>query len=90
MLLEIFAVLFGLALLAWGSDRFVDGAVAPEILHRDLPAMFGLILVMSAMSDGFGGPGRMNRWTGVSLVLVFVLYQGTLVFESNLLSIVQG
>jgi cation:H+ antiporter len=54
------------------------GLFAPEVLTRDLPVMIGLTLAIFVMGFGFGGPGRINRFEGLALLLCFIAYQGWL------------
>lgn len=67
MTLSIIAVLFGLALLVWGADRFVDGAAAIA-RHFGMPALLiGMVIVgfgtsapemvVSALASWQGNPG---------------------------------
>lgn len=49
-------------------------AVAPEVLTRDLPVMAALTLVLCVFGYGFRGPGRINRFEGIALLLAFVAY----------------
>lgn len=49
-------------------------AVAPEVLTRDLPVMAALTLVLFVFGYGFRGPGRINRFEGVALLLAFIAY----------------
>lgn len=49
-------------------------AVAPEVLTRDLPVMAALTLVLCVFGYGFRGPGRINRFEGITLLLAFVAY----------------
>lgn len=65
--LAVVAVLFGLALLVWSADRFVDGAAATA-LHAGMPTLLiGMVIigfgtsapemVVSAFSAAQGNPG---------------------------------
>jgi cation:H+ antiporter len=54
------------------------GAFAPELLQRDFPLMIGLTLALFVMAYGFRGPGRINRFEGTLLLVVFVAYQAYL------------
>ncbi|VAX05481.1 Inner membrane protein YrbG, predicted calcium/sodium:proton antiporter [hydrothermal vent metagenome] len=58
------------------------GIFSPEVLSRDLPVMIGLTLAIFAMGYGFGGPGRINRFEGLLLLLCFIGYQGLLFFTA--------
>ena len=44
-------------------------AIDPEVLTRDYPVMFTVILMLFVMSYGFRGPGRINRYEGATLVI---------------------
>lgn len=48
--------------------------VAAEILSRDLVVMVALTLSLFAVGYGFRGPGRINRFEGIALVVAFVVY----------------
>ena len=54
-----------------------------EVLTRDYPIMFGLILLMFVMAYGFRGPGRINRIEGAILVTAYVAYQTLLYFNTT-------
>jgi cation:H+ antiporter len=67
MILEISAILFGLALLVWSADRFVDGA-ASAAGHFGMPSLLiGMVIVgfgtsapemvVSAIAAAEGNPG---------------------------------
>jgi cation:H+ antiporter len=67
MLLAFLAVIFGLALLVWSADRFVDGAAATA-RHFGMPALLiGMVIVgfgtsapemvVSALAASQGNPG---------------------------------
>lgn len=47
-----------------------DGA----LLTRDFPLMIAYAVALFAMAYGFGGPGRINRWSGAALLLSYALY----------------
>ncbi|ODC03645.1 calcium/sodium antiporter [Terasakiispira papahanaumokuakeensis] len=64
----------------------IPGVLAPfavdhVVLHRDLPIMTGLTVLMLFMALGRKGPGQINRWEGVILLLMFVGYQALLFNE---------
>jgi len=61
----------------------IPGAFSPEVLSRDLPIMIGLTLAIFAMSYGFRGPGKINRFEGLLLLLCFAGYQGLLFFKAQ-------
>ena len=51
-------------------------AVSSEAVHRDLPVMVGLTLLLFAMSWTFrGGNAQLARGKGLVLTLIFVGYQ---------------
>ncbi|MFK7161486.1 calcium/sodium antiporter [Marinospirillum sp. MEB164] len=51
----------------------VSGELAPDLIWRDLPLMLALTLLMLVFA--LGRPGRINRYEGGFLLLVFVAYQ---------------
>ncbi len=67
MLLAIAAIIFGLALLVWSADRFVDGAAATARHAGMPPLLIGMVIigfgtsapemVVSAMAAVDGNPG---------------------------------
>lgn len=64
----------------------IPGVLAPfavdhVVLQRDLPIMTGLTVLMLFMALGRKGPGQINRWEGVILLLMFVGYQALLFNE---------
>ena len=54
-----------------------------EVLTRDYPIMFGVILMMFLMAYGFRGPGRINRIEGGVLVVTYAAYQTLLYFNAT-------
>ncbi|MBW2519953.1 MAG: calcium/sodium antiporter [Deltaproteobacteria bacterium] len=65
----------------------VAGVIQPvpvpkEVLLRDLPVMTGLTLSLFLFGYGFRRPGRINRWEGAILVLVFFSYSLYLVLTA--------
>ncbi|MBD3669394.1 MAG: calcium/sodium antiporter [Gammaproteobacteria bacterium] len=46
----------------------------PDFMVRDLPMMIGLSIALFVMAYGFRGTGRLNRYEGGALLLVFVGY----------------
>ncbi len=62
------------------------GALAAEILTRDLPVMLSLTLALFLMAYGFRGPGRINRFEGALLTLAFIAYEGYLFYSAAALS----
>jgi cation:H+ antiporter len=67
MTVSIIAVVFGLALLVWGADRFVDGAAATARHFGMPPLLIGMVIVgfgtsapemvVSALASWQGNPG---------------------------------
>ena len=67
MTLGIFAVVFGLALLVWSADRFVDGSAATARHFGMPPLLIGMVvvgfgtsapeMVVSALAASQGNPG---------------------------------
>jgi cation:H+ antiporter len=69
-----------------GSNMFnicgvlgIAGLIHPEtldpgVLSRDLPIMFILTLILFIISFGFRAPGRINRFEGGFLLLVYAAY----------------
>ena len=57
------------------------GPLQPEVLQRDFPVMGILSIALFAMAYGFRGPGRVTRWEGGALVIVFCAYQTLLYFS---------
>ncbi|MDX2481456.1 MAG: calcium/sodium antiporter [Desulfuromusa sp.] len=53
--------------------------VAPEVLWRDSAVMGGLTLILLAFGFGIRGPGRINRWEGAALLVVYVAYNAYLI-----------
>ncbi len=55
------------------------GVIAPMdvdaiVLTRDLPVMGGLTVLLFLMGRSGRGPGHINRWEAVALILVYALY----------------
>lgn len=59
------------------------GAVAPEVLTRDMPVMLGLTLLMLAMAYSRRGPARITRGEGVLLLLCFVGFQSWVFLDAT-------
>ena len=55
-------------------------SVGPEVLHRDLLVMAALTLSLFIFGFGFRGPGRINRFEGLLLLLAYVAYTTYLVY----------
>jgi len=53
--------------------------VTPEVLHRDWLVMAGLTLSLFVFGYGFRGPGRINRYEGGILLMVYLAYMGWLI-----------
>ena len=48
----------------------------PAVLHRDIPVMLILTLMVYLMGRGLRGrPGRIDRWEGILLLACFASYQ---------------
>ncbi len=54
--------------------------IEPEVLTRDWPSMFGLMLVLFLMAFRLHGPGRINHLEGFLLVLFYLAYNGYLAY----------
>ena len=55
---------------------------APELLYRDWSVMTFLTVSIFLMGYGFRGPGRISRWNGAFLLLVYVAYMAWLVLDT--------
>lgn len=67
-----------------GIPGIVRPGLVPEgILERDFPLMIVLTVLLFIMSYGFKRPGRINRYEGGILLLIFIAYQIILYFEST-------
>lgn len=53
--------------------------VAPEILSRDILVMAALTVSLFVICHGYGGPGRINRFSGGVLLLSYAAYTAYLV-----------
>lgn len=53
--------------------------VAPEVLSRDILVMAVLTLSLFVICYGFRGPGRINRYSGATLLLGYIGYNAYLV-----------
>lgn len=65
----------------------IAGIIAPtgfdsSIIHRDLPVLASLTLVLLLMAYGFRGPGRLNRVEGALLLGAFVGYELLIYFTA--------
>lgn len=49
-------------------------AVSPDVLSRDMLVMTGLTFFLFIFGYGFRGPGRINRFEGAALLIVYVGY----------------
>lgn len=54
--------------------------VGPEVLSRDIFVMAILTGALFVVGYGFRGPGRINRYEGLALVLCYIGYTGYLVY----------
>jgi cation:H+ antiporter len=78
-----------------GSNMFnilavfgIAGAISPGefdavVLTRDFPLMIGLTIALYLMARGMRGSrqGRIQRWEGAALLMVFVVYQVWIFFD---------
>jgi len=58
-------------------------AVPGAVITRDLPVMALLTLSLFLIGYGFRGPGRINRYEGSALLIVFLGYTGWLVVSAT-------
>ncbi len=58
------------------------GAVESEVLSRDMPLLLMLTLALYLMGTGRKGKGSINRLEGFVLLLVFVVYQSWIYYQS--------
>lgn len=56
-------------------------SVPPEVLSRDMLVMTGLTLFLFLFGYGFRGPGRINRFEGSTLLVVYIGYTAFLVID---------
>lgn len=64
-----------------GLPGLIQPGLLPDgVLGRDFPVMIGLTLIFFALAFGFGGPGRILRWQGALLLLMYLGYQVNLYF----------
>ena len=66
----------------------IPGLISPSILeenvlHRDMPIVFVLTIMLFIMAYGFRGQGRINRFEGATLLSAFIAYQILLFFSLN-------
>ena len=59
------------------------GAISAEVASRDFVIMLGISVLLYMMVYGTRGPGRINRFEGGVLLLVFAAYQGLLYLQSS-------
>ena len=64
----------------------IPGLISPSILeenvlHRDMPIVFVLTIMLFIMAYGFRGQGRINRFEGAILLSAFIAYQILLFFS---------
>ncbi len=57
-------------------------AVAQDVLTRDMPLMLMLTLALFLMGSGRDGKGRINRFEGSLLLLVFIAYQSWIYYDA--------
>jgi len=101
MLLPILAVIFGLALLVWSADRFVDGAAATARHAGMPPLLIGMVIigfgtsapemVVSAISALQGNPGLAlgnaygSNITNIALILGLTALISPIAVQSQVL-----
>jgi cation:H+ antiporter len=56
--------------------------VIPEVMSRDWPTMFGLIICLCLMAWSFRGTGRINRFEGIALCGIYIAYNTYLGYTS--------
>jgi len=54
--------------------------IDPDMMHRDVPMMTALTLSLFAVGWGFRGPGRINRFEGLLLLIAYLIYMGWVLF----------
>ena len=69
--------MFNLLVVVGIAGMIAPTSVPPEVLSRDFPIMFALILGLFVMAYGFRGPGRINRVEGLFLVAIYLARRGT-------------
>jgi cation:H+ antiporter len=74
---NIFNILVVMSIPGFANINFKEA-----VIYRDYLFMTILSLLMLFMAYGFRGPGKINRWNGAFLVLLFVSYQLTLFFSN--------
>lgn len=70
--------MFNLLVVVGIAGMIAPTSVPPEVLSRDFPIMFALILGLFVMAYGFRGPGSINRVEGLFLVAVYLVYNSYL------------
>jgi cation:H+ antiporter len=55
--------------------------VPPEVLSRDMFVMAGLTILLFLFGYGFRGPGRINRFEGITLLSVYIGYTTFLIID---------
>ena len=101
MLLAILAVVFGLVVLVWSSDRFVDGSASIARYFRVPPLLIGMVIVgfgtsapeltVSALAsiDGASGIALGNAYgsniTNIALILGLTALISPIAFQSTVL-----
>lgn len=66
----------------------IPGLISPSaleesVLHRDMPIVFVLTIMLFIMAYGFRAQGRINRFEGAVLLSAFIAYQILLFFSIN-------
>ncbi len=70
--------MFNLLLVLPLPGLIAPGALSSDVVVRDYPIMIGLSVLLFLTAYGFKGPGRIVRWEGVLLLLMFFSYQALL------------
>lgn len=70
--------MFNLLLVLPLPALIAPGALSSDVVVRDYPIMIGLSVLLFLTAYGFKGPGRIVRWEGVLLLLMFFSYQALL------------
>jgi cation:H+ antiporter len=58
------------------------GPFDPMALTRDMPVMIGLTLAFFILRYSFRAPGKINRWEGLTLLVLFIGYQSMLYLDA--------
>jgi len=62
-------------LVVMSIPGFANTTFSSDVIYRDFSFMTFLTVLMLIMAYGFKGPGKINRWHGAFLVLLFIGYQ---------------